>query len=316
MSEIKWDKPGEHFFETGVDHGVLYVVDAVSAGSVSWKKGVAWNGLSSVTQSPEGADPTAIYADNIKYLNILSVEEFKATIEAYTYPDEFMECDGSAELVPGTGVRVSQQARKAFCFSYRTKIGNDLDPEAGYKIHIIYNALAAPSESAYETVNDSPEAIQFSWEISTTPVEVDGMKPTAHLVIDSTKVPAEKLALIEEALYGTESSEPHVLMPDDIIAILNGHAPEQLDKPVLSKNDTDQELTITVDAASHAESFDVYEGHEFIKNVAKSATATVVAYGATGLNLGAGNHTIKVKSQAAGYSDSEFSLEITIAVAE
>lgn len=221
MSELKWDQPGEHRYETGVDHGVLYVADQVSAGSITFKNGVAWNGLSSVTQSPEGADPTAIYADNIKYLNILSVEEFKATIEAYTYPDEFMECDGSAELVEGKGVYVGQQTRKLFALSYQTKIGNDLNPEAGYKIHIIYNCLAAPSEGAYETVNDSPEAITFSWEVSTTPVEVEGMKPTAHLIIDSTKVAAAKLTAIKNALYGTDNAEPHLLMPEDIIAILN-----------------------------------------------------------------------------------------------
>ena len=316
MSKIIWDAVGEHKYENGVDHGVLYPLNQATAGGTSWKNGVPWNGLTSVSQSPDGAEPTAIYADNIKYLNILSVEDFKATVEAYTYPDEFAECDGSAELVAGKGVYIDQQPRKPFCLAYRTKIGNDLTPDAGYKIHIIYNALAAPSERSYETINDSPEAMTFSWELSTTPVEVAGMKPTAHLVLDSTKVPADKLALIEDALFGSENGDPHVLMPSEIIAILNGATPEQLDTPTLAKNDSDEELTITVDAASHAESFDVYEGSEFLKNVAKSGASTVVEYGSAGLNLAAGEHTLKVKAQAAGYSDSEFSLEITVSKAE
>jgi len=316
MSKIIWDAVGEHKYENGVDHGVLYALNQATSAGTTWKNGVPWNGLSSVTQSPDGAEPTAIYADNIKYLNILSVEDFKATVEAYTYPDEFAECDGSAELVAGKGVYIDQQPRKPFCLAYRTKIGNDLTPDAGYKIHLIYNALAAPSERAYETINDSPEAMTFSWELSTTPVEVEGMKPTAHLVLDSTKVPADKLLLIEAALFGSENGDPHILMPSEIIAILNGATPEQLDTPTLAKNDSDEELTITVDAASHAESFDVYEGSEFLKNVTKSGTSTVVGYGSAGLNLAAGEHTLKVKAQAAGYSDSEFSLEITVSKAE
>lgn len=230
MSKIIWDAAGEHKYENGVDHGVLYALDQHTAAGATWKNGVAWNGLTSVTQSPEGAEPTAIYADNIKYLNILSVEDFKATIEAYTYPDEFAACDGSAELLADSGIFLDQQERKLFCLAYRTKIGNDLTPEAGFKIHLIYNALAAPSERAYETINDSPEAATFSWEISTTPVEVAGMKPTAHLVIDSTKVDPAKLTKIMDALFGVdadsehgiEASDPHILMPSDILTILQG----------------------------------------------------------------------------------------------
>lgn len=228
--KLQWDKVGEHFYETGVDHGVLY---PMANNGQTYEKGVAWNGLTAVTESPEGAEVSAIYADNIKYLNLMSAEDFKATIEAYTYPDEFEACDGSASL--GEGVKIGQQSRKAFGFSYRTKVGNDLNPELGYKIHLIYGATAAPSERAYETVNDSPEAITFSWEVSTIPVEVTGFKPTAHVEIDSTKVAAEKLALIEAALYGTEdqsvitaitakipgfTGDPMLLMPDEIVSLL------------------------------------------------------------------------------------------------
>lgn len=228
--KIQWDKVGEHFYETGVDHGILY---PMNANGQTYDKGVAWNGLTAVTESPEGAEVSAIYADNIKYLNLMSAEDFKATIEAYTYPEEFEQCDGSASLAQG--VKIGQQARKAFGFCYRTKVGNDLNPELGYKIHIIYGATAAPSERAYETVNDSPEAITFSWEVSTIPVEVTGFKPTAHVEIDSTKVEPTKLALIEAALSGTDeegqvtaisskvtgfTGEPTLLLPNDLIALL------------------------------------------------------------------------------------------------
>lgn len=215
MSKLQWDKVGEHFYETGVDHGVLY---PMAADSQTYEKGVAWNGLTAVTESPDGAELTPLYADNIKYLNLVSAEDFKATIEAYTYPDEFEVCDGSASLA--AGIKIGQQARKPFAFSYRTKVGNDLNPELGYKIHIVYGATASPSERAYETVNDSPDAITFSWEISTIPVEVTGFKPTAHIEIDSTKVDASKLTLIEAKLYGSETEEPTLLMPDEIVALI------------------------------------------------------------------------------------------------
>lgn len=216
MAKLQWDKTGEHFYETGVDHGVLY---PMNDGGQTYDKGVAWNGLTAVTESPEGAEVSAIYADNIKYLNLMSAEDFKATIEAYTYPEEFEQCDGSASLAQG--VKIGQQSRKAFGFCYRTKVGNDLNPELGYKIHIIYGATAAPTERAYETVNDSPEAITFSWEVSTIPVEVTGFKPTAHVEIDSTKVEPAKLAKIEAKLYGSENEEPTLLMPDEIVALIN-----------------------------------------------------------------------------------------------
>lgn len=225
MSKIEWDASGKHYFETGVSKGVLYPMSDIPG---TYANGVAWNGLVSISESAEGAEPNAIYADNIKYLNLLSVEEFNATIEAYTYPDEFKACDGESELVEGSGVYVSQQARKSFALSYQTKIGNDLNPELGYKIHIIYGATAQPSERSYETVNDSPEAITFSWEVSTVPVELkaEGFKPVAHLVIDSTKCTKEKLDALQAKLYGSESSEATLMLPDEIIALLKGTTQE------------------------------------------------------------------------------------------
>lgn len=213
MAKIQWDQIGERYYETGVSKGVLYPQVAGA-----YTKGVAWNGLTNVSESPEGAEASPLYADNIKYLNLLSAEEFKATIEAYTYPDEFGVCNGEAELAPG--VSVGQQKRSPFGLSYQTKIGNDVDADLGYKIHLVYGGLAAPSEKSYGTVNDSPEAITFSWEVSTTPVEVPGMKPTASLIIDSTKVAADKLALLEAKLYGTESEEGILPTPAEVIALI------------------------------------------------------------------------------------------------
>ena len=217
MPALIWDKTGEHFYETGVSHGVLYPMSETPG---TYEKGVAWNGLVSVSESPEGAEVSAVYADNIKYLNLMSAEEFKATVEAYTYPDEFAECDGSAEVE--TGMFIGQQPRKAFGLCYQTKVGNDLNPEAGFKIHIIYNCLAQPTERSYETVNDSPEAMTLSWEISTTPVTVEGFQPTAHVVIDSTKATADKLTAVMNKLYGSSSpdGEPTLLLPDEIAALL------------------------------------------------------------------------------------------------
>lgn len=212
MAKIEWDKVGERFYETGVDRGVLYPQSDEGTG---YANGVAWNGLTSVTESPSGAEATPQYADNIKYLNLISAEEFGATIEAYTYPEEFGRCDGTAELEPG--VVIGQQNRKPFALSYRTFKGNDTqNTDHGYKIHIIYGATAAPSEKAFATVNDSPEAITFSWELTTNPVAVPGYKPTACITIDSTKVDKTKLGQLEAALYGTEEEEPRVPMPDEV----------------------------------------------------------------------------------------------------
>ena len=214
MAKLVWDQSGQRFYETGVKMGVLYVQDA----SGTYPKGVAWNGLTAVNETPSGAEATPLYADDIKYLNLRSAEDFGATIEAYTYPEEFEACDGSAELAPG--VKIGQQARNAFGLCYRTVVGNDIaGNDFGYKLHIIYGATAAPSEKAYATINDSPEAITFSWEVNCTPVEVDGFKPTASLVIDSTKVDAEKLAALEAKLYGDESTEAMLPLPAEIAEI-------------------------------------------------------------------------------------------------
>ena len=215
MSKLVWDATGARKYETGVRNGVLYVMGEGG----TYPKGVAWNGLTAVTESPSGAEATALYADDTKYLNLISAEEFGATIEAYTYPDEFAECDGSATLA--AGVTIGQQPRKTFGMSYRTVYGNDVDNESyGYKLHLIYGAVAAPSEKAYATINDSPEAITFSWEVKTTPVNVTGHKPTASLTIDSTKVDQAKLTKIEEILYGKDEVEARLPLPDEIIQIL------------------------------------------------------------------------------------------------
>lgn len=214
MAKIEWDKTGERLYETGVKNGVLYVQEGGT-----YPKGVAWNGLTAVTESPSGAEATPLYADDIKYLNLLSTEEFGATIEAYTYPDEFAECDGSASLA--TGVMIGQQPRKAFGLCYRTTIGNDTEGnDHGYKLHIIYGALAAPSEKAYATINDSPEAITFSWEVTTTPVNVTGAKPTASITIDSTKATPEKLTALEKILYGDAEVEARLPLPDEIKTLM------------------------------------------------------------------------------------------------
>lgn len=214
MPKLTWDASGERLYETGVKQGVLYVMDNNVYGN-----GVAWNGLTAITESPSGAESTPLYADDIKYLDLRSTEEFGATIEAYTYPDEFAACDGSASLADG--VSIGQQARKMFGLCYRTTVGNDTDgTDHGYKLHLIYGATASPSEKAYETINDSPEAITFSWEITTTPVSVTGFKPTASITIDSTKADPTCLAALEEKLYGGTSDEPTLPLPDEVKTIM------------------------------------------------------------------------------------------------
>ena len=215
MSKLVWDATGSREYETGVKNGVLYVQN----GSGIYEKGVAWNGLISVTESPSGAEATPLYADDIKYLELFSTEEFGATIECYTYPEEFEACDGSAEIA--TGVVIGQQNRTSFGLCYRTTLGNDVKGnEYGYKLHLIYGCKAAPSEKAYSTINDSPEAITFSYEITTTPVQVTGHKPTASLVIDSTKIEPSKLAQIEAKLYGDASNEASLPTPDEILELI------------------------------------------------------------------------------------------------
>ena len=216
MPKLTWDNTGERIFETGVKQGVLYPIQSDG----KYTKGVAWNGLTAVTESPSGAEATPLYADDIKYLNLLSNEEFGATIEAYTYPDEFAECDGSAELV--TGVMIGQQKRKVFGLCYRTTIGNDVDGnDHGYKLHLIYGCLAAPSEKAYSTINDPPEAITFSWEVTTTPVNVEGFKPTSQITIDSTKADPSKLAALEGVLYGGAETEAKLPLPDEVATLMS-----------------------------------------------------------------------------------------------
>lgn len=217
MSKLVWDETGKRFYETGVKQGVLYP----QATGGTYPKGVAWNGLISVSESSEGAEPEPLYADDIKYLNLMSVEEFKATIEAYTYPDEFAECDGSASIAEG--VTVGQQKRKPFGFCYRTTLGNDVDGNShGYKLHLVYGALAAPSEKNFEAINDSQEAATFSWELSTTPVAIskDGFQPTASITIDSTKADPTKLKALEDILYGATETEPRLPLPDEVATLM------------------------------------------------------------------------------------------------
>lgn len=223
MAKVKWDQTGERLYETGVDRGVVYP----QASNGSYPKGAGWNGLTAVTESPSGAEPTPLWANNHKYLTLMSAEEFGATIEAYTYPDEFAECDGSAKLAKG--VRIGQQKRKTFGFTYRTKVGNDVDGESyGYKLHLVYGALAAPSEKNRQTINEDPEATTMSWEVSTTPVEVEGFEPTSHLEIDSTTADPEKLAALETILYGKDPTqpagsdgvEPRLPLPDEVATLM------------------------------------------------------------------------------------------------
>lgn len=227
MSRIVWDKTGEHFYETGVDRGVLYPMNTDG----TYGMGVAWNGLTAVTESPSGGEANPIWADNIKYLNLLSAEEFGCTIEAFTYPDEFAECDGSAMFAPG--VKLGQQKRKSFGFCYRSLIGNDTEGnDHGYAIHLLYGCVAAPSEKGYATVSDSPEPITFSWEVTTTPVDVgvDGFKPTACITIDTTKIDSSKLTTLENTLYGYDNEgemyTPKLMLPVDVYRLLGVHPGE------------------------------------------------------------------------------------------
>ena len=219
MPKITWDDIGNRLYETGVKKAVLYPMGSDG----KYEKGVAWNGVTAITESPSGAEANPLYADDIKYLELRSAEEFGATIEAYTYPDEFATCDGSAELI--AGVKIGQQTRKAFGLSYVTTLGNDTEGDAyGYKIHLIYGGRANPSEKGYATVNDSPEAVTFSWEVTTTPVAVNGYKPTSYMEIDSTKLSETQLAAVEALLYGSESEEASLPLPDAILAAINSAA--------------------------------------------------------------------------------------------
>lgn len=222
MAAIEWDKSGERFYETGTTKGVLYVQK-----EGKYQTGVPWNGLTAITESPSGAEATDLYADDIKYATLRSAEDFGMTIEAYTYPDEFAQCDGSAE--PVEGVFVGQQTRNSFGLTYRTKVGNDVDENLGYKLHLVWGATASPSEKSYASVNDSPEAITFSWEVTTIPVNITGYKPTASIIIDSTKADKEKLEKLEGILYGTTDKEATLPTPDQVVKIMtDGNIPEDV----------------------------------------------------------------------------------------
>lgn len=250
MSRIVWDKTGERFYETGVDRAVLYPIS--SAGL--YNKGVPWNGITGITESPSGAEPNNLYADNIKYLVLVGAEDFGLTVECYTYPDEWEECDGSAEIAPG--VVAGQQNRKVFGLSYRTKLGNDVDgQDHGYKLHLVYGGLASPSERGYQTVNDSPEPINPSWEITTTPVDVPGYKPTARLIITSTKVDPAKLKALEDILYGTEDQDARLPLPEEVIQLLKPSvavtaSPESADATLFGKKVSDLQTNVAVGADS------------------------------------------------------------------
>lgn len=288
MAELSWDDVGEHFFETGVDHGVLYIPNEDG----EYDNGVAWNGLVSVTESPSGAESNPQYADNIQYLNLISAEKFGATLEAFTYPDEFQQFDGGAEPTPG--VIVGQQTRKPFGLAYRSRIGNDLESDDyGYKLHLVYGAQAAPSEKAYTTINDSPEAITFSWEISTTPVSVTGYRPAASLVIDSTKVDATALAALEEILFGSVGSDPALPTPDEVIAIFTGDA---LASDVVVAGDDDS-IAITGTTANYLFTVEEWDGDEF---VAVDGGTAVNEAAAEALVLTAGVHRVTLTA-ADGY---------------
>lgn len=240
MSILTWDAIGERLYETGVNQGVLYPQSNLG----TYPLGVAWNGLTAVTESPSGAEASPIYADNIKYLSLMSAEEFGASVEAYTYPDEFAVCDGSAEL--STGVTIGQQTRKSFGLAYKTLLGNDIEKnDYGYKLHLIYGATAAPSEKAYATVNESPEAITFSWEISTIPVSVTGFKPTASITIDSTKVDAANLAALEAILFGTAGTDARLPLPDEVASLFTGAAPSALALSTIVPDDAVTDVAVT-----------------------------------------------------------------------
>ena len=216
MAKLVFNGVGDRLFETGVKKGVLYVMGDEG----QYENGVVWNGLTAVTEKPTGAETTNLYADDVKYVVIHGAEEFEATIEAYTYPEEFEACDGSAALLEG--VNVGQQERKTFAFCYKTSLGNDVQGQSfGYKLHIIYGCKAKPSEKSYSTINDSPEAVTFSWDVSTTPVPVEGMNPTATLIVDSTRVEPEKLKKLEDKLYGTEEAEPTLPLPNEVKQLLS-----------------------------------------------------------------------------------------------
>lgn len=295
MSRLIWDNTGERFYETGVKKGVLYPMSSADP-SDPYPLGVVWNGLSSVQESPSGADANNIYADDIKYLELRGAEEFGATIEAYTYPDEFAICDGSAEVA--SGVMIGQQARKRFGFCYRSIVGNDTETDGyGYKLHLIYNAMASPSERQYQTVNDSPEAITFSWELTTTPIAVEGYKPTASLTIDSNKADAVKLAELEDILYGTENSDPRLPLPGEVIDLMGGAVSYDIH---LNRDNA----TVTVNKTISLKATTVPAGETVTWASSASAKATVSNGIVTGVAAGDAVITASFTKDGKTYSDS------------
>ena len=291
MAKLVWDQISEKLYETGVEKGVLY---PQSSGG-TYPAGYAWNGLSKVSESPSGAEATAIYANNKKYLNMISAEEFGGTIEAYTYPDEFMECDGSKQ--GATGLYLGQQSRKAFGLCYKTLLGNDTDGnDYGYKLHIIYNAIASPSSKEYSTVNDSPEAMTLSWEFKTTAVDVEGFKPVCTLVIDSTKADADKLATLENILYGTSNTEARLPMPEEIIAILGGSATPSV---LLNTHGitVEENATVTLTATT------VPSGETVTWSTSDGDYATVANGVVTGVAVGSAIITASITVDGVTYTD-------------
>lgn len=289
MAVLTWDTVGERFYETGVDHGVLYIPN----GSGVYDNGVAWNGLTTVTESPTGAEANPQYADNIKYLNLFSAEEFGATLEAFTYPDEFQQYDGLS--VPVAGVTVGQQARLPFGLSYRTKKGNDLDGEDhGYKLHLVYGCSASPSEKAYNSINDSPEAITFSWELTTVPVSVTGLRPTSIITVDSTLVDATALAALEELLYGAVGVDPALPTPDEVIAIFEGTA---LTSNVVVAGDVDS-IDITGTTTNYLFTVEAWDGDEWVAVVGGTAVNEAAA---EALTLANGVHRVTLSAAATFY---------------
>lgn len=288
--KLQWDNVGERLYETGTSKGVLFPYN-----NDAYQTGIAWNGLTAVSESPSGAEPTALWADDIKYLNLYSTEEFGATITAYTYPDEFAECDGSVDLIPG--VSIGQQNRKMFGLAYKTLIGNDTDgTDKGYKIHCIYGCKASPSEKSYATVNDSPEAIEFSWEVSTTPVDVEGKKPTANIIFDSTKLSAAQMQIVEDTLYGTESTDPRLPLPAEWVTLL-GEATADI---VLNKSNVNVEVgeTTTITATpSPKDSIVTWASTD-------SAIATVANGVVTAVAAGTTTITASITVSGKTYSDS------------
>lgn len=292
MAKLIWDATGERFYETGVSQCAIYPVV-----NNAYPKGYAWNGITGITESPSGADSNPQYADNIKYLNLISNEEFGATVTAFTYPDEFADCDGSA--APVDGVRIGQQTRKPFGLAYKTILGNDSQGvDYGYKLHLIYNALAAPSEKQYNTVNDSPEANEFSWELTTTPLTVTGYKPTASITITSTVVDAAKLAALEDALYGTAGEDPYLPLPNDVIAMMGGSATVDI-----SLNRANLKMTVGDKYTLHATTVPAGETVTFSSSATAKATVGESTGEVTAVTAGTTVITASMTVDGTAYTD-------------